>query len=109
MELRPLASPSPAAAIASLPPGGGSLAGRSLDGAELRIGRFSDPPAVPLAVPPMAKRALLAIPRDGNPIPWRLAAHAGQPVSLCPLKPPGQPRPGATASVRAGLIGSEGQ
>jgi hypothetical protein len=78
------ASP-PALAEVTLPPGGVSVAADRLDDVGMRLGRFADPPALPLKTPRSGDAASLAIPEDRVAVPWKLVVYSREPVSLCGL------------------------
>jgi hypothetical protein len=82
-EVLPSGNPPRARRVITLPPGGALLAARRLDRVRLAVGRFADPPAVPLPAPPAATQGVLTIPRDTSAIPWRLAVDSGERVRVC--------------------------
>jgi hypothetical protein len=82
------ASPgAPALAEVTLPPGGASIVAARLGQVAVRIGRFADPPQLPLMMPRAGRFASLAIPEDGVAVPWRLIVYSSEPVSVCGLAP----------------------
>ena len=85
-ELEGSAKP-PALAEVTLPPGGVSIEAEGIANVGLRLGRFTDPPALPLETPAAGRYASLAIPGDDVTLPWKLIVYSREPVSLCGLAP----------------------
>jgi hypothetical protein len=74
----------PASSQVALPRGGAALAAAGGEPVGLALARFSDGYAFPLGPLPSDKPALLGIPADAAPAPWRLLiGPARQPVLVC--------------------------
>jgi hypothetical protein len=81
-------APSGGPAVIALPANGILLNARHLADVQLKIGRFSDVPSVPLNVPDFGRHAVLAIPADRSNIPWEAAVSSRHRVSVCGLSVP---------------------
>jgi hypothetical protein len=81
----------PASSQIALPDGGVAVAAGSGEPVNLALARFGDAYDFPLASVSPGRRALLRIPTDAAPAPWRLLIHkTRQPVILCGLSGAGQ-------------------
>jgi hypothetical protein len=69
----------------ALPPGGAWLRSKRIEDIALRVGRFANPPGYALTPSPGGSSAVIRIPRDGSPIPWRMLVSAPQAVTVCGL------------------------
>jgi hypothetical protein len=78
-------SGAPALAEVRLPPGGASIVAARPAQVGVRIGRFAEPPRLPLTMPGAGRYTSLAIPEDGAAVPWRLIVYSPKPVSVCGL------------------------
>jgi hypothetical protein len=78
-------APPPALAEVTLPPGGVSIGAERIAQVGLRVGRFADSPAVPLAMPQAGAAASLVIPEDNVALPWKLVVYSSEPVRACGL------------------------
>jgi len=78
-------SGAPALAEVRLPPGGASIVAARPAQVAVRIGRFAEPPRLPLTMPGAGRYTSLAIPQDGAAMPWRLIVYSPKPVSMCGL------------------------
>jgi hypothetical protein len=87
----------PAPSQVALPRGGVALETTRREPLTLALARFSDGYAFPLKPPPPHKPALLSIPSDASPAPWRLLiGPARQPILVCGV-------PGTAEAARADL------
>jgi hypothetical protein len=77
--------PSPSVQL-ELPPRGVALAGTNQATVQLALARFGDSYSVPLEPLPSSRVALLIIPPDADPTPWKLLIRGSQrPVEACGL------------------------
>jgi hypothetical protein len=82
-------SASPGGAIAfPLPPGGATLTTRGDAPGELTVGRFASAATVDLGALEPGRSAMLRIPTDSSPTPWRASVTGPSALEACGAPPP---------------------
>jgi hypothetical protein len=85
----------PPLAVLDLPPGGAVVSSSELPGVHLTLSQFAVPPVTPLPPAEHGGTAVLRIPKDEAPLPWKLMVRSSNPVAVC----------GIPAKLAAGTAG----